>query len=318
MAVVSYAGRATESNKYRSPLPDSHGTLGRFGNSVPKRIGILLLITAQAISQNPLMAMLRAFVRNKHLIKQLTQRDITARYRGSALGLAWSFFNPLVMLAVYTVVFSVVFEARWGAGDGSKTEFALVLFIGMIVHRLLADSMNQSVNLIIRHTSYVKKVVFPLEVLPYIQMGGVLFHTLTSLAVWLVFYALTNLSVQWTVIFLPVVLLPLVIFSLGVSWLLASLGAYLRDVSQIIGVLTTILLFLSPVFYPASRLPEPYSTLIYINPLTFFIEESRNVLMWGNTPDINALALAYLVSLLVAVAGFWLFQKTRKGFADVL
>lgn len=262
--------------------------------------------------------MLLSLVRNHSLINQMSRREISSRYRGSALGISWSFFNPLVMLAVYTFVFSIVFQAKWGTGTGSKTEFALVLFIGMIVHRILADSMNLSVELIVNNISYVKKVVFPLETLTYIQMISILFHTITSLIVWITFYFILNVSIQWTTLFLPIVLLPLVIFSLGLSWILASLGVYLRDIGQITGVTTTILLFLSPIFYPASRLPEPYRTVIYINPLTFFIEQSREVLMWGRPPDTLGLAIAYVISVLFAWAGFSFFQKTRKGFADVL
>lgn len=259
-----------------------------------------------------------SFQRNRSLIFQMTKREVIGRYRGSVLGIAWSFFNPLIMLAVYTLVFSTVFQARWSTGSDSKTEFALVLFIGMIVHGVLAESMNISPTLMLRHISYVKKVVFPLEILPWVVMGSTLFHTLISVLVWTLFYVVVNHSFQWTFIFLPLVFLPLVFFSLGVSWVLASLGVYIRDIGQMTGVLTTILLFLSPIFYPASRLPEPYQTIIYLNPLTFIIEQARDVLMWGNTPDWLGLATAYAVSSMIAWLGFVWFQKTRQGFADVL
>jgi lipopolysaccharide transport system permease protein len=215
-------------------------------------------------------------------------------------------------------VFSTVFQAKWGAGSDSKTEFALVLFVGMIVHGVLAESMNNSPSLILRNVSYVKKVVFPLEILPCIVMGSTLFHAFISLAVWVLFYVVVNHSMQWTIIFLPLVLFPLILFSLGVSWMLASLGVYIRDIGQMTGILTTILLFMSPIFYPASRLPEPYQTIIYINPLTFVIEQARDVLMWGKMPNFTGMVIAYLISILVAWIGFAWFQKTRQGFADVL
>lgn len=265
-----------------------------------------------------LLEVFNSFARNFDLVFQLTRREVIGRYRGSILGLAWSFFNPLIMLAVYTVVFSTVFQAKWGVGSDSKTEFALVLFVGMIVHGVLAESMNNSPLLMLRNVSYVKKVVFPLEILPWVVMGATLFHAMVSVFVWLLFYVLVNHEVQWTVVFLPLVFLPLVLFSMGVSWGLASLGVYIRDIGQVTGVLTTVLLFLSPIFYPASRLPEPYQTIIYLNPLTFIIEQTRDVLMWGNMPDWKNMTIAIAVSILVAWLGFLWFQKTRKGFADVL
>jgi lipopolysaccharide transport system permease protein len=248
----------------------------------------------------------------------MTKREVIGRYRGSMLGIAWSFFNPLIMLAVYTVVFSTVFKAKWGVGSDSKTEFALVLFIGIIVHSVLAESMNNSPSLMLRNTSYVKKIIFPLEILPLVVLGATLFHALVSVGVWLVFYSVVNHSLHWTMVFFPFVFFPLVLFSLGFSWMLASLGVFIRDIGQMTGVLTTILLFLSPIFYPASALPDPYQTIIYLNPLTFIIEQARDVLMWGNMPNWSGLAVANVVSLFVAWLGFFWFQKTRQGFADVL
>ena len=275
-------------------------------------------MNANARHKTSVFEMLRSVLRHRNLIVQMTKREVIGRYRGSMLGIAWSFFNPLIMLAVYTVVFSAIFQAKWGVGSDSKTEFALVLFVGMIVHGILAESMNNSPSLILRNVSYVKKVVFPLEILPCIVMGSTLFHAFISLVVWVLFYAVVNHSMQWTVVFLPLVFFPLFFFSLGVSWMLASLGVYIRDIGQMTSILTTILLFMSPIFYPASRLPEPYQTIIYLNPLTFVIEQARDVLMWGNMPNWFGMGMAYLVSLLVAWLGFAWFQKTRQGFADVL
>ncbi len=261
---------------------------------------------------------LNSFLRNRSLIYQMTKREVVGRYRGSMLGIAWSFFNPLIMLAVYTLVFSTVFQAKWNVGSDSKTEFALVLFIGMIMHGVLSESMNSSPSLMLRNISYVKKVAFPLEVLSWVVVGSTLFHSIISVVVWALFYLVVNQAFQWTAIFFPLILLPLVLFSLGVSWVLASLGVYIRDIGQMTGVLTTILLFMSPIFYPASRLPEPYQTIMYINPLTFVIEQARGVLMWGDMPNWSGLIIAYIVSLFVAWVGLVWFQKTRNGFSDVL
>jgi lipopolysaccharide transport system permease protein len=222
------------------------------------------------------------------------------------------------MLAVYTFVFSVVFKARWGGGGDSKTEFAVVLFAGMIVYALFAECINRAPNLIVSNANYVKKVVFPLEILPWVALGSALFHTIVSLSVWLVFYLAINASLHWTVLLLPLVLLPLIMFTMGICWFLASLGVYLRDVAQTVGIFTTILMFLSPVFFPVASLPLAFRPFIYANPLTFVIEQTRDVLIWGKLPDWSMLATSMIASALVACIGFAWFQKTRRGFADVL
>ena len=248
----------------------------------------------------------------------MTQREVVGRYRGSVLGLFWSFFNPVLMLVVYTFVFSVVFKARWHAGSDSKTEFAIVLFVGLIVHGLFAECANRAPGLILGNVNYVKKVVFPLEILPWMIMGSALFHAGVSTAVLLCFYALVNVSLQWTAIFLPLILAPFILFTMGFAWFLSSIGVFLRDVGQTIGIITTVLLFLSPVFYSVTVLPESYRMYLYFNPLTFIIEQARNVLIWGKMPDWNGLAIYSVVGLATAWLCFAWFQKIRKGFADVL
>ena len=266
-----------------------------------------------------LVALIESLLRNRQLIVQMTRREVAGRYKGSVLGLAWSFLTPILMLAVYTFVFSVVFKARWGTdGDESKTQFALVLFVGMIVHGLFAEVLNRAPGLILSNVNYVKKVVFPLDVLPVIAMGAALFHASISLAVLLIAFALFNGYLHWTVIFIPVVLLPLVILTLGVAWILASLGVFLRDVGQTVGIITTVMLFLAPIFYPVTALPEEVRPLIMANPLTFIIEEARGVVILGRMPHWTGLGMYTLVATAVAWAGFAWFQKTRKGFADVL
>ncbi|HBL45867.1 MAG TPA: sugar ABC transporter permease [Planctomycetaceae bacterium] len=262
--------------------------------------------------------MLKSLMINRRLIYQMAKREVIGRYRGSVLGLAWSFFNPLIMLVVYTFVFSFVFKSRWQTGSDSKTEFALALFIGMIVHGLLAECVNRAPSLIVGNVNYVKKVIFPLEVLPWIAMGATLFHTLISLVVWGLFFVLVNQTFYWTALFLPLLFLPLILITMGLTWFLASFGVYLRDVGQITGVFTMVLLFMSPVFYPISNLPESIQPLMYANPLTFFIEQSRAVLMWGQFPNWGGLLISLLISMVVAWMGFAWFQKTRRGFADVL
>lgn len=256
--------------------------------------------------------------RNRSLILALTKREVVGRYRGSFLGIFWSFFNPLFMLAVFTFVFSVVFKARWGGGSGSKTEFALVLFAGLIVFNLFAECINRAPGLILANVNYVKKVIFPLEILPWVALGSAMFHAIISLGVWLGAYVFFFGLPHVTALFLPLIFLPLALFIIGLSWILASLGVYLRDVSQFVGILTTVLMFLSPIFYPVTALPEAYRSFLLLNPLMPAIEQTRNVLFWGKFSDLGMLGGYFLVSSCIAWLGFAWFQKTRKGFADVL
>jgi lipopolysaccharide transport system permease protein len=256
--------------------------------------------------------------RNRKLAAAMIRREVVGRYRGSALGILWSFFNPVFLLAIYTFVFSVVFRARWSEGSESKTEFALILFAGMLVFGLFSECVNRAPGLILANVNYVKKVVFPLEILPFVALGAAAFHLGVSLLVWLIFYAIFFGIPHATLLLFPLILLPLVLFTLGVSWMLASLGVYLRDVVQIVGVLTTALLFVSPVFYPVTALPPAYQNVLQLNPLTPVIEQSRQVLVWGKVPDPTLWLVGLVAGGIVAWLGFAWFQKTRKGFADVL
>lgn len=262
--------------------------------------------------------MILSLWRHRSLIKALIEREVSGRYRGSTIGILWSFFNPVFMLIIYTFVFSVIFKARWNVDTDSKTEFALILFAGLIIFNLFAECINRAPTLIISNTNYVKKVVFPLEVLPWVTLGAALFHAFISIGVWLIAYLILFGAPHITVLLLPIILLPLLLFVIGISWGLASLGVYLRDVSQFINVITTILMFLSPIFYPASSLPKEYQPLLSLNPLTLTVEQTRNILYWNTTPNITAYLIHLLVATFIAWIGFIWFQKTRKGFADVL
>lgn len=256
--------------------------------------------------------------RHRHLTLTLIRSDVAGRYRGSMLGLAWSFFHPVFMLLVYTFVFSVVFKARWSGGSGSNAEFAIVLFAGLLVFGLFSECINKAPGLILGNASYVKKVLFPLEILPWIAFGSALFHMLIGLLVWLLFYGLLLGVPPLTALLLPVVLLPVVLLTLGCSWFLASLGVFVRDVSQVVSVLTATLMFMSPIFYPVSALPEAYQPLLLMNPLTPAVEQVRDVLVWGRNPDWSLFGVSLASSALVCWLGFAWFQRTRRGFADVM
>lgn len=256
---------------------------------------------------------------HRSLIVQMTRREVTGRYKGSLLGLAWSFFNPLLMLVIYTFFFSVIFNARWGTdAPGGKAAFAIILFSGLIMHAFLAECINRAPGLIVGNVNYVKRVVFPLEILTLISMGSALFHAAISLLALFAAQLAFMQEMHWTVVFLPLVMLPLVLAAMGLSWILASLGVFVRDVGQMTGTAMTILLFLSPVFYPISALPEKYRGWLMLNPLTFIIENARKVIVFGTYPDFRQLLVGTVIAGVVAIFGFWWFQKTRKGFADVL
>lgn len=256
--------------------------------------------------------------RNRSLLSALVRREVIGRYRGSFMGLIWSFLNPVFMLVIYTFVFSVVLKARWSVESDSKTEFAMVLFSGLLVFNMFAECINRAPSLVLSNVNYVKKVVFPLEILPWVSMGSAIFHTAISVLVWLFAYLILFGLPFATALMLPVVLIPLVFMTMGLSWFLSSLGVYLRDVAQFIGIVTTVLLFLSPIFYPAAALPVEYRELIYLNPLTPVVELTRDVLYWGKLPDWSLWSVYLAASMVIAWSGFAWFQRTRKGFADVL
>lgn len=263
--------------------------------------------------------MVETLWRNRGLLGQMARRDVVGRYKGAAIGVAWSFLTPLLMLCVYTFVFSVVFQARWGGDlpDG-RAHFALIMFVGMLVHALFSEVVNRAPGLILSNPNYVKKVVFPLEVLPAMVMASALFHACVSVLILLVALLVLDGRIEWTLVFLPLILAPLVVLTLGVAWFLAALGVYVRDVSQVTMIVTTVMLFLAPIFYPITALPESFRWIVMVNPLTFIIEQTRDVLVWGRMPNFAGLGFYLLVALVVAWGGFFWFQKTRKGFADVI
>jgi lipopolysaccharide transport system permease protein len=268
-----------------------------------------------------LWSLIQSFPRNRTLIARMTKREVVARYRGTVIGLAWSFVNPVLLLLVYTFVFTVVFKARWGetklaiVNDGG---FAIMIFAGMIVHALFSECFIRSPGLITGNANFVKRVVFPLEVLSWVAIGSATFHAAVSLLVLLGGQLLWTGHIPLTAILVPLVYLPLIILTLGLSWFVSASGVYFRDLSQVSGFISTILLFLSPVFYPLSSIPEAYRWAFYLNPLTFIIESSRELLLFGQLPSASELGAYYLVSVGVAWLGFAWFQKTRRGFADVI
>lgn len=260
----------------------------------------------------------RALVRHFALIVQMARRDVDKRYRGSFAGLFWSFFNPLLMLVIYTFVFGVIFRARWDARVVGHFQYAIVLFAGLNISTMFTECANKATTLIEENTSYVKRVVFPLESLSWSTLGAALFHLVISTLALLVLLLVVKHSIPWTVIFFPIVIVCFAPFIAGTIWVLASLGVYLRDIKQVVSILSTALMFLAPILFPMSMIPGKYRILLYMNPLTVIAMASQKILFFGEPPRWDHLALYVIVSSLFAWGAFVWFEKTRKGFADVI
>jgi lipopolysaccharide transport system permease protein len=258
------------------------------------------------------------FKKNRGLIYSLLKREILSRYKGSFLGVLWPFILPLIMLGVFSFVFGIIFKPKWLELSESKLDFPLLIFLGLIIFNLFAESLSRAPNLIVWNVSYVKKIVFPLEILPLVSIGSALFHATIGLFVWVVFYFFFYDRLNETSILLPLVLLPLVILTIGISWVLSSVGVYVRDCSHVMGSIISGLMFVSPIFYPLDSVPEKYRFIIQINPISIPIEMTREVLFFGNVPSPKIYLLYLLISTLIAIFGYIFFQKTRKGFSDVL
>ena len=261
----------------------------------------------------------RCALRNRTLLLQFVKRNIALRYRGSMLGLVWSFVQPLMMLCVYTFVFSVVFKARWGVDmGGGRGAFAIIMFCGMAIFNIFSESVNACCVVVTGNPNLVKKVIFPLEILPIAQ-------TVSSFILGMVWFILLFFGtvfifgkISFTVLLLPLILLPLFLFTLGTACFAASLGVYVRDTSYVVQVVLQILFFMTPIFYPIQAVPERFRWPLRLNPLTLLIEEARKVFIYGQLPDWRFLGAAFLISLAVMQLGFVWFSRTKKGFADVL
>jgi lipopolysaccharide transport system permease protein len=254
----------------------------------------------------------------RSLTFELAKRDVLGRYRGASFGLLWSLISPFLMLMVYSFAFGFVMKARWPQADQGQAHYSIILFIGLIVHGFFAECLSRSPNLITDNANFVKRVIFPLEILPWPMVASALFHAFMNFLVFLALHIILDHTVTWMIVLLPLVLLPLVLLALGVSWLLAALGVYLRDIGQITGVLATAMLFLSTAMFPIEALPPQYRWLLIINPLTFIIDQARAVALWGQMPNWVGLGLYTLCALAVLYFGHTVFRLTRRGFADVL
>jgi lipopolysaccharide transport system permease protein len=258
-------------------------------------------------------------VRHRALLWQFIQRNVELRHKGSHLGLVWSFLNPLLMLGLYVFVFGYVFGGKFGARPGeTRVDYALGIFVGLSIFHFIAEVLGVAPTVIIGNPNFVKKVVFPLEILPVATVGASFIHFLISVALTLVGVAFFGPGLGWSVLWLPVIFMPVLVLALGLSWLCSALGVFFRDIGQLTGLLSTALMFASAVFYPASSIPAPAWALLRFNPFIHAIELSRNVALWNTPMAFHHLGYLYSISTITAIAGYWVFHKLRPAFADVL
>ena len=251
------------------------------------------------------------------LLAGMIRREVLGKYRESYFGLVWSIISPLLMLALYTFAFHDLLGARWAGVEG-RSGFATMVFAGLIVHGLLAETLVRAPVAVAGQANYVKKLVFPLTVLPLLPVGTALFHACLALVVLLVIAPFGGQPVQWTGLAVPLLLAPYLLGLCGLAWGLAAVGVYVRDIAQLGTMVATVMLFLSPIFFPASTIPEKYSWLVQLNPLTFVVESLRGALFDGVLPAFADYALHAGGCVLAAAVGLLVFRRLRPGFGDVL
>lgn len=264
------------------------------------------------------MGWLTAFWRHRRLIAAFARNGISARYRGSWFGLLWPFLQPLLLIGIFTLVFTHVMPLRWVAEPGATLSFPLFLYSGFVVFSLFSETMASAPGLLLNQANLVKKVVFPLEVLAMASVTTAMAFFLMNFAVFIAVVSIWGPGVAPTWPYVPLLILPLYLFLIGTSWFLAALTVYVRDLVHVIGLVVSAVMFMTPVFYPLRSVSEQMQAMLLLNPLTVVIEGIRSVVIEGTVPDWQGLALLWAVALLVMQAGWWWFRRLREGFADVL
>jgi homopolymeric O-antigen transport system permease protein len=251
------------------------------------------------------------------LILTLTRRELAARYRGSFLGFLWTLVTPMVMIAIFTIIFAGIFKAKFGASS-SQWDYALYLFCGLLPWTAFQESVQLSTTTIVGHANLVKRVVFPLEALPVSLALAAAVNQLFGTLVLVAAAGLLRHDFHLTVIYLPLILIPQLLATFGAAWLVASLGVFVRDLVQAIGLILMAWMYLTPIIYPESIVPENYRRLINLNPFTPLVRSYRRIILEGQPPDWHGLGLFLVFALLSFLLGYWWFARTRKNFADVI
>lgn len=262
---------------------------------------------------------MKSIKRKFDLLFSLAGRDFKLKYRESVLGTIWSVLVPLVMLGLYTVIFSTIFSARWGGEPVvNKVDYAVILFIGLIVYGVFADTISRAPSVILSNPGFVKKVVFPLEVLPGVAMLSALYNAAMECIALLIFLCFSSFGFHAEALLFPIVLVPFLIMVYGLALIFASLGVFIRDFDQFAGLVARVMMYLLPVLYPAKIFPEPWRSMMEADPLAVFVGQMRGLVVYGRIPEWSQLGVASVWSLAVLAVGCFWFQKTRKAFADVI
>jgi lipopolysaccharide transport system permease protein len=254
---------------------------------------------------------------HRSLVLELTKREFSGRYRGSFGGVLWSFIQPLFLLAVYTMAFGVILQARWGDSD-STIDYALMLFAGLIVFNAFSEVLTKSALLITANPNFVKKVVFPLDLLPVIAVATAIIHAFISIMVWFLGYMVLFGTPVASVILFPLIFICFLPMLLGLGWLLSALGVFVKDIGQLTSMLSHTLLFLTPIFYSIDIAPPALQRLLMLNPLTFIVEQFRLVIFNGQLPDWTGLLVYFVLASIFAWVSLTLFRRLRPNFADMV
>jgi lipopolysaccharide transport system permease protein len=251
------------------------------------------------------------------LIRSLVERELTSRYKGSFVGLAWSIITPAVMIVIFTLIFSGIFQARFGNTPGHFT-FAVYLFCGLLPWIAFSDGIQRATTVLTDNVNFVKRVVFPIEALPVNVVFAALIHQLMGTIVLLISAFILQRTIHPTALWFPVLLIPQLLTALGLAWLMASLGVFLRDMAQFNQLFFMAWMYLTPIFYPEDQIPEGYRWLIEFNPMAPLIRSYRRILLDGEMPDWRGLAFTSLFAVVCFLFGYWWFARTKKAFADVI
>lgn len=271
-----------------------------------------------AVPSPPAVTPIGTIWRRRSLIWQLASRDVESRYRSSVLGVGWAIALPVAMFAVYLFVFTTVLRAHWETPTGSQTEVALFLFSGLILFTLFSETVNRAPYLIAEAPHFVKKVVFPLEILPVVALISAMLPLVIGIGILLGAMLATGAGLPWTAIYLPLLVAPIALLALGLSWLLSAMSVYLPDLRHVVGVVVTMLMFLTPIFYPATALPPHLAWISVINPIAWTIEAAKDVLFWGHVLDWRGYGEVMGAAALIAWLGYGFFMASKRGFADVM
>ena len=261
---------------------------------------------------------LKVLHKNYDLILIFLIRDISSRFKGSYLGIFWMIATPLFMLAIFTFIFGEIFKIKWLDIPESKNYFAIILFSGLMIYNFFAESLSKSSTLFVSNVNYIKKILFPLEILPVISVLSCAVQLAVTFLVWLIFYFIVVGIPDLSILLFPIILLPFFFILTGLTFLFSTLGVFFRDTSSIINVLITMLLFLSPIFYPISIIPEEYQIYIYINPVAYQIEITRDILLWNTLPNLNYFGMYLVLSFLFFSLTISYFRKYKDRFIDVI